>query len=111
VKSLLSILALFAGQAVLMQSKPVIHLRPHIDIIDAAWHGDLLELDHSPQVIYLPRYPPKADVQGNLWSLDIKNFGPLPVTVTANVQFSVTINTNQTVHVYSNGTGYFLKAH
>jgi hypothetical protein len=110
-KAVLLSLALAVGQMMSMQEKPVVHLKPHSDSVDTAFNGMLLELDHSPEVIHLPKYPPSADPQGAQWSVDIKNFGPHPVTVIDRGPFSVTIHVNQLVHIYSNGIGYYLKAH
>lgn len=102
-------LALLFGQMVTMQQKPVVHLKPHKDGIEVGFTGMLLELDHSPQIIHLPQYPPKPDPQGNEWHVDVKNFGPLPVTVVDTTHFSKQILLNQTIHIYSNGTFYLLK--
>jgi hypothetical protein len=98
-KAIVVSLALLAGQMITMQEKPVVHLKPHQDTIEAGYGGMLLELDHSPQALRLPKFPPKPDPQGAQWSVDVKNFGPWPVTVQDYGNFSVKVNLNQTVHI------------
>jgi hypothetical protein len=108
-KTLLISLALFAGQMMSMQDKPVIHLKPHADIIDVEYGGSLLELQNAPEYVHLPDHAPKPDPQGNQWTIDIKNFGPRPVLIVDKAHFTVKINVSQTVHIYSNGIGYLEK--
>jgi hypothetical protein len=108
-KALLISLAFFVGQMITMQDKPVVHLKPHKDTIEVSFAGSILELQDAPQYLHLPEYPPKPDAQGNQWAVDIKNFGPRAVTIVDKEHFSTTIHLNQTVHIYSNGTAYFLK--
>jgi hypothetical protein len=108
-KSLLALLALFAGQAVTLQSKPVVHLRPHTDVIDPAFAGSLVELMRTPAVIHLPSPPPKVDASGVQWTVDVKNFGPTPVTVVYKTTFTVPVAVNETVHIVSDGDRYILK--
>jgi hypothetical protein len=103
-------LALFIGQAITMQDKPVVHLKaPHGDIIQAAFGGSRVELSQAPPVIYLPVQPPKPGADGNPWTVDVKNFGPAPVTVVDKGPFSAQVSVNQTIHIYSNGSIYILK--
>jgi hypothetical protein len=110
-KALLISLALFTGQMVSMQDKPVIHLKPHSDLIEVGFAGSILELQNAPAYLHLPKLPPKPDGQGNQWLVDIKNFGPHSVLVDDGVQnrFSVQIDVSQIVHIYSDGTRYYLK--
>ena len=108
-KSILISLALFAGQAVHMQEKPVVRLKPHTAGIEAQWGGSLLELSQAPAAIYLPMTPPRPDVAGHRWTIDVKNFGPLPVTVQGKGGFSVPVAVNQTIHIVSNGAAYSLQ--
>jgi hypothetical protein len=108
-KTLLISLALFAGQMISMQEKPVVHLRPHADIIDVQYGGSLLELQNAPEYVHLPVQPPKADPQGTQWFIDIKNFGPRPVSIVDKAHFNLKINISQTVHIYSNGISYYEK--
>ena len=113
-KTLLISLALMAGQMITMQDKPVVRLKPHADIIDVEFAGSILELQNAPRYVHLPQFPPKPDPQGNRWSIDIKNFGPRPILIVhkgrySNALFSVEVKVSETVHIYSNGTGYFLK--
>ena len=108
-KHLLIAVALFAGQAMTMQEKPVVHLKPHTDYILAGFGGSLVELSQAPSVIRLPMPPPQPDAQGNQWTVDVKNFGPAPVTVADKSNFSVPVAVNQTIHIYSNGSIYILK--
>jgi len=108
-KALLISLALFAGQLITMQDKPVVHLKPHGDGIDTAFNGSVLELQNGPKIVHLPAEPPKPGSLGDEWTIDIKNFGPHLVTIVDKEHFSTTIHLNQTVHIYSNGTTYYLK--
>ncbi|MFZ0747571.1 MAG: hypothetical protein WAM85_24415 [Terracidiphilus sp.] len=108
-KSLFLAFALFAGQAMILQDKPVVHLKPHTDIILQAFGASLLELSQAPQIVYLPAPPPKPDANGNQWTIDVKNFGPLPVTVADKGGFSTPVAVGQTIHILSNGSKYILK--
>jgi len=108
-KALLFVLALFAGQAMTLQDKPVVHLKQHSDLIEAAFGGSRVELARAPGVVHLPAPPPKPNEKGVEWAVDVKNFGPLPVTVVYRDSFSASIAVNQTVHIHSNGSVYFLK--
>jgi len=108
-KSILLAVALFAGQAMTLQDKPVVHLMPHTDIIQPAFGGSLLELSQAPPVVYLPAPPPKADANGIQWTIDVKNFGPLAVTVADKGTFSTPVAVGQTIHILSNGSKYVLK--
>ena len=91
-----------------LQSKPVVHLREHRNVIDAEFGGDLLELINAPTVVNLPFQAPKFDSHGKPWSIDVKNLGPGAVTVVGKSQFSVRINRGQTIPIYSNGAAYTL---
>jgi hypothetical protein len=93
-----------------LQDKTVVHLQPHRNSISSIFGGELLELANAPSVIDLPLHPPKVDSQGIPWSIDIKNLGPMTVTVIDKPQFNVQINVGQTVHIYWNGTVYLLKS-
>jgi hypothetical protein len=108
-KTLLIGVALFIGQMNTRQDKRVVRLPPHRYSIEVGFGGQRLELINGPLTVNLPQAPPVLDSQGNPWSVDVKNLGPSVVTVVGKSQFSVHINVNQTVHIYSNGTGYFLK--
>ena len=108
-KPVLVALALFAGQAMTLQEKPVVHLKPHTDAILQTFGGSLLELSYAPNVVYLPIAPPKPDAAGNQWRVDAKNFGPRPVTVAGKGAFSVHVAVGQTVHILSNGNRYLVK--
>jgi hypothetical protein len=108
-KSVLIALALFAGQAMTLQDRPVVHLRPHTDFVPQDFGASLLELNDAPQIVYLPPSPPKPDTNGNQWTIDVKNFGPLPVTVAGKGAFSTPVAVGQTVHILSNGSKYILK--
>jgi hypothetical protein len=102
-------LVFVAFQAMTLQDKPVVHLRPHSDLIELAFGGSLLEIDHGPQVVHLPKFPPRPDADGDQWTIDVKNFGPAPVTIEGVFQFSVQVGVNQTIHIYSNGRAYLLR--
>jgi hypothetical protein len=103
-------LVLLGGQLISMQSRPVIHLQPHKNTIEAGFGGGLVELINAPAVIYLPQSPPKVDEQGEPWSVEVKNLGPASVMVTGTqVHFQAAVSTGQTVHIDSNGTTYLLK--
>jgi hypothetical protein len=108
-KTLLVSLALFISQMNTLQDKQVVHLLPHRDSIEVGFGGQRLDLINAPKVINLPATPPKQDSQGNPWSVDVRNLGPSVVTVVGKPQFSIHINVNQTVHIYSNGRAYSLK--
>jgi hypothetical protein len=43
------------------------------------------------------------------WSVDVKNFGPAPVTIVGNPNFNALVSVGQTVHICVNGQGYILK--
>jgi len=108
-KPLLIALVLFAGQAITMQEKPVVHLKPHTDFIVEGFGSSLLELREAPQIVYLPPSPPKPDVSGKQWTIDVKNFGPTPVTVADKGTFKAPVAVGQTVHILSNGSKYTVK--
>jgi hypothetical protein len=108
-RPLLLSFALVAAQAISMQQKPVVHLKANTAAIEAFWGGSILELRQAPAVVYLPPKPPKPDAGGNRWTLDVKNFGPLPVTVEDKHGFSTPVTVNQTIHIVSNGSAYSLK--
>jgi hypothetical protein len=108
-KSTALFLVLSAALLSFAQQKPVVHLPPHRDIIDAALGGKMLELENAPPILHLPPVPQKLDENGNPWIVDVKNAGPAVVTVMGKAQFSVKIAVGQTVHIYSNGTAYSLK--
>jgi hypothetical protein len=103
-------LVLALGQMNTMQKKDVVHLRPHQDMIEAGFDGKILELIHAPAVVHLPLFPPKGDAFGNSWEVDIRDFGPSPVTVVGKSGFSVQIGVGQMVRIYSNGARYSLTA-
>jgi len=84
-------------------------LQPHRTVIDTAFGGKLLELINAPASLDLPAVPPKQDSEGNPWAVDVRNLGPSAVTVVGKPQFSIKINVNQTVHIYSNGAAYSQK--
>jgi hypothetical protein len=63
---------------------------------------------HDRPVVYLPAVPPKFDLQGNPWSVDVKNLGPTVVTIIGKAQFSEPVNPGQTLHIHSNGAIYSL---
>ncbi|WP_050061694.1 hypothetical protein [Silvibacterium bohemicum] len=102
-------LALLFGQLVTSQDKPVIHLQPHSGSIDLLDGGKRVDLINAPPTVHLPHPPPKLDLDGNLWAVDVKNLGPKSVTVLGDNQFSVIVNVNQTVHIHSNGSVFTLK--
>lgn len=105
----LVVLALLAGQAMTLQDKPVVHLKPHTDAILQTFGGSLLELSYAPKIVYLPIAPPKQDAAGNRWTIDARNFGPQPVTVAGKGAFSVHVAVGQTVHILSDGNRYIVK--
>jgi hypothetical protein len=109
-RELLVYFALLAGQMNTMQQKPVVHLRPHGNVIENHFGGKLLELIDAPAVVQLPQVPQKLDDEGNPWCVDVKNFGPNPVTIVGKGKFSVQVNVGQTTHIYSNGDKYSLNA-
>jgi hypothetical protein len=107
-KVLLISLAFIVGQLNTLQEKPVVHLQPHSDAIQVAFGGKLLELVNSPATIHLPNVPPKTEVDGDQWTIQVKNFGPNGVAVVGS-HFEVHINVGQTIQIYSNGVAYSLR--
>jgi len=110
-KSMFLVLALLAGQAIAMQDKPIVHLKPHSNTIDQRFRGSLVELSNSPSTVYLPASLPPPDSSGNPWSVDVKNFGPAAVTIVGKQDFTTTVGVSQTIHIEVNGQGYKLKQH
>lgn len=108
-KSMFFALILFAGQAITMQDKPVVHLKPHSDTIDPTFRGSLVELINAPATVYLPGSLPASDANGNPWTVDVKNLGPAAVTIVGKQNFNATVSVNQTIHIRVNGPGYVLK--
>ena len=108
-KMLILSLALIAGQMITHQEKPVVHLKPHADIIELFMNASVLELDHSPDVVHLPAPAPLPDPQGNQWTVDVRNFGPATVEVWGPSNFKLQVPVNQTVHIYSTGKVYLQK--
>jgi hypothetical protein len=107
-KLLLGCLAIFLGQMIPLQEKPVVHLQPNRDVIMIGFGGKLLELINPPATVYLPEIPPKGDSLNHPWSVDVRNLGPGVVTVTGKRQFGVRVSVGQTVHIRSTGSGYSL---
>jgi hypothetical protein len=99
-KALLVSVAVLIGQMNTLQEKQVVHLQPHSGAIRADFGGKLLELQNAPAIVYLPMAPPKLDLQGNPWSLDIRNLGPGVVAVVGTSQFSLRIMVGQTVQSF-----------
>jgi hypothetical protein len=108
-KTLLLMAAMLAGQAMPLQDKPVVRLRPNTDTIPKDFGGSMVQLIQPPAVVYLPTPPPKPDADGNQWTVDVKNFGPQAVTIVDKANFSVSAAVNQTLHIVSNGRTYILK--
>jgi hypothetical protein len=108
-KSMLFALIFIAAQAMTMQDKPVVHLKPHSNTIDPTFGGSLVELSHAPATVNLPASLPAPDPDGNPWSVDVKNFGPAPVTIVGKQNFNTTVSVGQTIHILVNGQGYILK--
>jgi hypothetical protein len=108
-KTRLGALAFIAAQAMSMQDEPVVHLKPHSAFIEIAFGGSLVELSHAPTIVHLPPSPPRPDAAGNQWAVDVKNFGPTPVTIADTGTFSAPVAVNETIHIYSNGHYYILK--
>ena len=108
-KSMFFALIFIAGQAITMQDKPVVHLKPNSNAIEPAFRGSLVELSNAPATVYLPAPAPAPDADGNAWSVDVKNFGPAPVTIVGKQNFNITVSVNQTIHILVNGQGYILK--
>jgi len=107
--ALLISMALLVGQTMSMQERPVIHLKPNSDLIESGFSGALLELQNAPGYLHLPKFPPKPDGQGKQWFVDVKNFGPHPVVIDDRQHFNLRVGVSETVHIYSNGTMYYLK--
>lgn len=102
-------LILFAYQMNTLQPKPVVHLQPHRDSIEMDFNGDLVELINAPPIVHLPIMPPKPDAQGIPWSVDVKNLGPLPVSITNDTtHFDVRVRVGQTIRIQSFDSEYRL---
>lgn len=101
--------AMMVGQLNTMQSRTVVYLTPHRDLITIDFGGKLLNLINAPSTIYLPVNPPKLDSQGEPWSIDIKNLGPTTVTVVGKPYFSIAVSIGETIHVAWNGARYATK--
>jgi hypothetical protein len=108
-KAILVSLALLTGQMISMQGKPVVHLEPHSNLIEVAFAGSMLELQNAPEQLLLPKFPPKPNSEGKQWAVDVKNFGPHPVLIVDKDHFSTSVGVSQTIHIYSNGTAYYVK--
>jgi len=108
-ETMLGVLVLIAAQAMSLQEKPVVHLKPHTALIEIAFGGSLVELSYAPPIVHLPPSPPRPDAAGNQWAVDVKNFGPAPVTIVDTGTFSAPVAVNQTIHINSNGSFYILK--
>jgi hypothetical protein len=108
-KRVWTLVTMLAIQMNTLQEKPVVHLHPHKNFIGVELGGDLVELIGAPNVVLLPTQPPLLDSQGDPWSVDVRNSGPNPVTISGKAQFSVQVSVGQTVHIYSNGSVYSLK--
>jgi len=107
-KTLFIFLALFAGQMRTLQDKPLVRLHPGQDAIPAEFGGHVVELGNTPQVIQLPKLPPKADAHGLAWTVDVKNEGSTAVTLVGNAQFTVHLGVGRTVSIKSTGAGYLV---
>lgn len=108
-KSMLLALIFIAAQAITMQEKPVVHLKPHSNAIEPSFRGSLVELSNAPATVALPEPAPAPDSDGDPWSVDVKNFGPAPVTIVGKRNFNALISVGQTIHILVNGQGYILK--
>lgn len=108
-KSMLFALIFIAAQAVMIQDKPVVRFKPHTNAIEPSFGGSLVVLSHAPAIVNLPATPPAPDADGGPWSVDVKNFGPAPVTIVGKPNFNALVSVGQTVHIFVNGQGYILK--
>lgn len=108
-KSMLFALIFIAAQAAMMQDKPIVHLKPHSNTIDSAFRGSLVELSNAPATVNLPATPPTPDSDGGPWWVDVKNFGPTPVTIVGKQNFNALVSVGQTIHIFVSGQGYILK--
>jgi hypothetical protein len=105
-KALFLLAVLIGGQAITMQTRPVVHLKPNKNQIEEGFDGSLLELVQSPPVVTLPSKPPAAGQSGNAWSVDVKNLGPGAVIVEGKGFFHIPVAVGQTVHIVSDGSKY-----
>ena len=108
-KSMLFALIFIAAQAVMIQDKPVVHFKPHTNAIEPSFGESLGVLSNAPATVNLPASLPAPDADGNPWSVDVKNFGPSPVTIVGKQDFNTTVSVGQTIHILVNGQGYILK--
>jgi hypothetical protein len=105
-KALFLLAVLIGGQAITMQAKPVVHLKPNKNQIEEGFDGSLLELVQSPPVVTLPSKPPMPGQSGDPWSVDVKNLGPSAVTIEGKGIFRLPVAVGQTVHIASDGSKY-----
>jgi hypothetical protein len=97
------------GQMVTLQNKPLVHLKPNENRIEASFGGKTLELIDAPVVILLPKHPPDRDELGDPWRVEVKNLGPRAVTIQGERAFSVQVGVGGTTQISSNGVAYSLK--
>jgi len=97
------------GQMNTLREKPVVHLDPYGHSIPLEFGGKRVELIHAPRIVDLPRIPPKADIQGDPWMVEVKNLGPGPVTVVDENSFHELIPVGLTLRIYTNGRSYSVK--
>jgi hypothetical protein len=105
---LLMCMTMLAVQSITMQSKPVVHLPPHRADVIPAYGGKLLELIDAPATIFLPTDPDLVD-EPDGWSVDVRNLGPAPVTITDGAGFTMNIGAGQTLRIVRSGRTYVLK--
>jgi hypothetical protein len=94
---------------VTLQEKPLVHLKPSGNQIEASFGGKTLELIGAPAVVLLPKHPPERDALGEPWRLEVKNLGPRAVTIQDERAFSVQVGVGGSTQISSNGVAYSIK--
>lgn len=107
-RNILAVAAFFIGQMA-MQDTPVVRLTSNRAAIQAQWGGMRVELVNAPSSIFLPLPPPATDSLGRAWRIQIKNLGPVEVTVSAKSGFSTKVVVGRTVEIASDAGSYALR--
>jgi hypothetical protein len=106
-KALLIILALLSAQLPSRDDEPTVVLPSAHATITADYGGEYVQLKNAPEVVNLPKTPPKTLPTGLTWYVDVINFGPNTVTLQqVGTQFSVRLQPKDSVRVVTSNTIY-----
>jgi hypothetical protein len=81
-KLFLFCIALFVGQLQTSQNEEVVRLPPHASGISAFDGGKMVELLYAAPLLSLPKEPPRGNLKGGAWYVDVRNLGPNDVSLT-----------------------------